>query len=323
MRLDAVQLMTNLPLVYAATVTAPVVLTDDGDDGVMPQDLRSWLVRLRLLEGVPFANLVADTELLPAESIRWFYVDRRWTDALVQGALSVGTVNSDDRVQLTAQYTAVRDELDTEERNVRRTPGTQRFGGSVQAISGFVLRSAAVSGWPGLHVRAFASEPPQGDQGTYAEDDSQRMRLLRMERLAPAVLLVLFDGVPAVVHLEEPRQGVQFGFDEQAGAGGLSATLSARDKDTFEYLSGDPVDVPFRADGGAGVVDIHELQRRLAAKPKTGAGDGLDSAEYALQLIRFPYRQVWGDPEGPAIDTVFQPTISYLTMTTSVFQAMT
>ena len=319
MRLDAVQLMTNLPLVYATTVTAPVVVTDDGDDGVMPQDLRSWLVRLRLLEGVPFANLVADSELLPPESIRWFYVDRRWTDALVQGALSVGTVNSDDRVQLTAQYPAVRDELDTEERNVRRAPGTPRFGGAVEAISGFVLRSAAVSGWPGLHVRAFASEPPQGDTGTYPDDDAQRMRLLRMERLAPAVLLVLFDGVPAVVHLEEPRQGVQFGFDEQAGPGGLSATLRARDKDTFEYLAGAPVDVPFRAGGGSGVVDIHELQRRLAAKPKTGAGDGLDSAEYALQLIRFPYRQIWGDPANGnvPIAQVFTPTVVYKTLTAS------
>lgn len=319
MKLDTVALMTNLPLAYATTVSAPVVVTDDGDDGVMPQDLRSWLVRLRLLEGVPFANLVADTELLPPESIRWFYVDRRWTDALVQGALSVGTVNSDDRVQLTAQYPAVRDELDTEERNVRRPPGTPRFGGAVEAISGFVLRSAAVSGWPGLHVRAFASEPPQGDEGTYLENDPQRMRLLRMERLAPAVLLVLFDGVPAVVHLEEPRQGVQFGFDEQAGAGGLSATLRARDSGTFEYLPGAPVDVPFRADGGSGVVDIHELQRRLAAKPKTGAGDGLDSAEYALQLIRFPYRQVWGDPAhgNVPIAQVFAPTVAYRTLAAS------
>ena len=29
-----------------------------------------------------------------------------------------------------------------------------------------------------------------------------------IKRLAPAVLLVIFDGVPAVVHVEEPRQGM-------------------------------------------------------------------------------------------------------------------
>ena len=42
--------------------------------------------------GVPFGDLVADAELLPAESIRFFYLDRAWTDALVQGVLSVGKI---------------------------------------------------------------------------------------------------------------------------------------------------------------------------------------------------------------------------------------
>ena len=52
---------------------------------LIPDELREWLVRLRLLHDVPFAYFVADTQLLPEESIRWFYVDRRWTDALVHG----------------------------------------------------------------------------------------------------------------------------------------------------------------------------------------------------------------------------------------------
>ena len=60
-----------------------------GEPRIVPRDLRQWLARLRLLEGVPFAYLVADSELLPPESIRFFYLDRNWTDALVQGALSV------------------------------------------------------------------------------------------------------------------------------------------------------------------------------------------------------------------------------------------
>src|SRR5262245_4406986 len=119
MRVDSIALMTTLPLKLATAVTSVVVIEDDEEDGAIPAELREWLVRLRLLDGVPFAYLVADTELLPEESIRFFYVDRRWTDALVQGALSVGTVNSDDRTYLTAQYPAIRDELDTEERNLR------------------------------------------------------------------------------------------------------------------------------------------------------------------------------------------------------------
>src|SRR5512147_2237184 len=99
MKTDALALMTTLPLRMAAMAPDAVVVEDDAD-GNVPAELRTWLTRLRLLDGVPFAYLVADTQLLPPESIRFFYVDRRWTDALVQGALSVGTVNSDDRTQL-------------------------------------------------------------------------------------------------------------------------------------------------------------------------------------------------------------------------------
>lgn len=310
MNVDVTMMLTNLPLLYA-TAPEPVTVVEDDGSGVLPPELRAWLVRLRLLDGVPFANLVVDTELLPEESIRWFYLDRRWTDALVQGALSVGTVNSDDRVQLASRYDQVRDELDTEERNVRRAPASPRLGGAVEAVSGFILRSRAVSGWPGLHVRAFTSDPAQADDAKYPEDDPNRMRLLRLERLAPAVLLCLFDGIPSVVHIEEPRQGVQFGFDMVPQGGGYTATLRPRDKATFDYLPGDPVPVPFREGGAPGVVDIQNLERRLAKLPATGAGDGLDSGEYALQLIRFPFRQVFGDPENVPIKDVFTATLGY------------
>lgn len=321
MRVDPTTVLRELPLTLSELPPVRIATEDDGD-GALPAELREWLVRLRLLDGVPFAYLVADSDLLPPESIRWFYVDRRWTDALVQGALAVGTVNSDDRTQLTNQYPQVRDELDNEERNRRRVPGSDRYAGDTGPISGFLLRSRAVSGWPALHVRAFSIDPgPAADEARIPEDQPGRMRLLRLERLAPAVLLCLFDGVPSVVHLEEPRQGVQFGFDPAEGGsnGELSATLRPRDATTFDYLPGPPVDVPFRA-GAAGVVDIQELERRLAGRVGSGAADGLDSSEYALQLVRFPFRQVFGDPEPTVVSYVFRPTVSYEAMVDHVFR---
>jgi hypothetical protein len=316
-KLDAQMLLADIPLKLAVQPAVTIASEDDGD-GAMPSELRQWLVRLRLLEAVPFAYLVADSELLPRESIRWFYIDRRWTDALVQGALAVGTVNSDDRTALAARYEAVRDELDSEERNCRRVTGSRRYAGEGGPISGFLLRSAAVSGWPALHVRAFSVEPAAGDDARFPEDDPNRMRLLRLERLAPAVLLCLFDGIPKVVHVEEPRQGVQFGFDP-AGTDALTATLQPRNSVTFDYLPGPPIDVPFRT-GAPGVVDIQELERRLKPRVGSGAADGLDSSEYALQLVRFPFRQVFGDPEATPVKLVFTPTVSYQTMVTEVFR---
>jgi hypothetical protein len=278
-------------------------------------------VRLRLLDGVPFAYLAADSQLLPKESIRWFYLDRRWTDALIQGALAVGTVNSDDRTQLTARYPAVRAELDQEERNLRRVAGSNRYAGAAGPISGFLLRSRAVSGWPALHVRAFSVDTLDDDAPIH-EDEEGRMRLLRLERLAPAVLLCLFDGVPRIVHLEEPRQGVQFGFDTRADDDGIGANLRPRNASDFTYLPGAPVDVPFRSGGGAGVVDIQRLERRLKPRVGSGAADGLDSSEYALQLVRFPFRQVFGGGDDGAVRLVFRPTIAYQKMATDVFRAV-
>jgi hypothetical protein len=318
MRVDGAKLLIELSSALAAT-PPPQLATEDFGDGAIPPELREWLVRLRLLDGVPFAYLVADTELLPEESIRWFYVDRRWTDALIQGTLAVGTVNTDDRTQLTHRYPAVRAELDQEERNLRRAGGSNRYEGGAGPISGFLLRSRAVSGWPAMHVRAFSIEPAGADDARIPQDQPGRIRLLRLERLAPAVLLCLFDGVPKVVHLEEPRQGVQFGFDATGQDDNLTATLKPRNATTFEYLPGSPIDVPFRSGGASGVVDIQRLERLLKPRVGSGAADGLDSSEYALQLVRFPFRQVFGDTSDTPVTVVFQPTISYQVIVDTVF----
>lgn len=322
---DSLELM-DVALQDSGNVVVPPVAGDD-EDGAIPAELRRWLVQLRLLHAVPFAYLVPDSELLPEESIRWFYVDRRWTDALVQGVLSVGTVNSDDRTHLTAQYDAVRTELDREERNLRRHPDdTRLFSEEAGPISGFLLRSKAVSGWPAIHVRAFSGEPPGRDDAKPPDD--MEVRLLRLERLAPAVLICLFDGIPQTVHLEEPRQGVQFGFDAtEQPDGSLRAQVKPRNATTFAYLPGGPVNVPFRTGGAAsGVVDIKQLERKLEPRAGSlGSDNVMDSSEYALQLVRFPWRQVWGDmahaddPAAGQPETVFKPVIAYRTMVERVF----
>ncbi|HEX7537949.1 MAG TPA: hypothetical protein VF391_13215 [Dermatophilaceae bacterium] len=301
--------------------------TADPDDAygerVVPFELRQWLARLRLLEGVPFAYLVADSELLPQESIRFFYLDRAWTDSLVEGALSVGTVNSSDRAELEKVYDVVRSEVDEEERRVRLPGGEDVVQAPAGTITGFLLRSSAVSGWPGLHVRAYATEPATRDDEIIPESDPRRLKVLRMERLAPAVLLVLFDGLPAVVHIEEPRQGVQFGVRLDASAANtFAAWVPGRDALTSEDVEVPPgsgnkvrVDIPFRP-GSPGVVNLHQLVAQFVAKKaQLHVGDDLDSAELALQMIRYPYRQVFGDTTlgGTPVDFahLFRPQLGF------------
>lgn len=292
----------------AASLNYAGLVTDhDPDDGdnVVPRELRRFMARLRLLHGVPFNYLVPDAELLPVESIRFFYIDRAWTDALVQGALSIGTISSADRAQLEAVYPHIRDEVDTAERYVREPRGQDKLAGDGGTLTGCILLSRAVSGWPNLHVRAYARDLLADDAlTTAAESDPSRLKVLRLERLAPAVLLVLFDGVPAVVHIEEPRQGIQFGvrLDTDAPPAQRRAKVQVRHNTTGEPVPpkndltpANSVDVPFRRNA-PGVINLAELRKRLAAKAPASGGT-LEPNEYALQMLRFPFRQVFGDPK--------------------------
>jgi hypothetical protein len=314
----------------------PVEVTDAPDPGPrrVPREIRLWLARLRLLQAVPFSHLVADAALLPPESIRFFHLDRGWTDALVEGALSVGTVTTSDRSALETLYPVIRDEVDEAERLVR-LPGWEAGApvpsGNAGPVTGFLLRSRMVSGWPALHVRAYGRDnlavvPKIADRDVDQGDDVAltRLPLLRMERLAPAVLLVLIDGLPRVVHVEEPRAGVQYGVDQRAVAGGLQARVPLRDVLSGDPLpSGDPDDpvrsvpVPFRR-GAPGVVHLATLAQRIAEVPATHVGTGVDAAELGIQMLQFPWRAVFGDqtladPDAAVIhlDAMFAPALGF------------
>jgi hypothetical protein len=301
----------------AAIVSFPPGQSDEDETigpRIAPRDLRQWLARLRLLQGIPFAYLVPDAALLPPESIRFFYIDRRWTDALLQGALSVGTVNSADRAQLEQLHRQLRDEIDEEERLVRMPGGERAQKGPAGTITGFLLRSRAVSGWPALHVRAYRREVG-ADDDIIPESHADRLKLLRLERLAPAVLLALFDGIPEVLHLEEPRQGVQFGvrLAQSGPVNQFTARVPARNAATSETISPErPMKAFFRS-GAPGVLDLKRTAQEFIGTPGTNMGASLDGAEFALQMLRFPYRQVFGDPAhgGPTdIVDVFRPTLA-------------
>ena len=69
------------------------------------------------------------------------------------------------------------------------------------AFSGFLLRSRVLDAWPGLEVRAWRS----GGRG--AED---ALALLRLDRLAPDILLGIVDGRMREVEITQPPEGLHF-----------------------------------------------------------------------------------------------------------------
>lgn len=304
----------------------------------VPRELRLWLAHLRLLESIPFSHLVADSALLPPESIRFFHLDRAWTDSLVEGALSVSTVTTGDRAILEAVYPVIRAEVDEAERLVRPVgwePGKAVASGDAGPVTGFILRSRLVSGWPALSVRGYAIDNRHPGSGRAAKADDavtegddalyQKLTTLRFERLAPAALLVLFDGLPRVVHIEEPRAGIQFGVDpgEITTSGTTKrARIRLRDATTSDRLPDVPAnhkDIPFRKNA-PGVLHIGELRKRISSVPATRVGTAtadVDAAELAMQLLQFPFRSVYGDqdvpdPQGADLGVLFTPTIGYL-----------
>ena len=107
-----------------------------------------------------------------------------------------------------------------------------------------------------------------------------------------------------MVHVEEPRQGIQFGvrLDPEAPPAQRRAKVKVRDNatgdpvpPTDDFTAANSVDVPFRP-GAPGVIDLRKLRERLANKAPN-AGGSLEPNEYALQMLRFPFRQVFGDPD--------------------------
>jgi hypothetical protein len=132
------------------------------------------------------------------------------------------------------------------------------------------------------------------------------------------------------VHIEEPRAGVQYGID--LGPNGRQVHL--RDVTSATFVDQNPlvkppftVRVPMRvastsATGGfdpnLGVVAVRHLAERMAAVSSTRISIasvlGITSAEVALELVRFPFRQVFG-PGGRSSaraddSDAFRPTLA-------------
>jgi len=272
----------------------------------VPEGLSNWLARLRLLYGVPFNYLVPDSRLLPVESIRFFYIDRNYTDRLVDGALSVGKTTTREFSHAQSTHGAVSSKLDDDERvlrsQFRKLPIKAIVAPKAADLTGLLLRSRAVSGWPGLEVKAYRGI-------TQAKPEGDKLPLLRMDRLAPDVLLCLFEGVPTRVDVEEPREGIQFGVDAvdangdgifepnaQTPSGMRLKLRRLRDAQAGHAVPNHSVAVPVRR-GNRGVMHVQALHDALqtalgaVGSADTHPGADLTAGELALQLWQPPFRQ--------------------------------
>lgn len=271
----------------------------------LPAYVAHSLARWRLLHDIPIAYLVPDAAtLLPPESMRFFAIDEDWMEALAEGALQAGGRGSRELAHARVARPQAAHEaraLLTEVRAVRQ--GRLVVGGvgkpapvapvGAGQVTGFLLHSELVTRWPGMELRAWASAdpqnvPPDADPSTVeAAHPELVVRILRLERLNPALLLALFDGQPQMLWLEEPHHAVQFGVEQDGGP----PALVLRD---LPGATVDRIEVPMRivSAAGPGVVDVAALA--LAITGATPAAVPTTAAGLARQLLRAPSRQRFG-----------------------------
>lgn len=286
-----------------ARMSNPLQVAAPVPEAEMPPFMESFLAHLRLLIGVPFDYMVPDSRLLPDESIRFFYLDRSWTDRLVDGAIAVGKIGTREQAHHQAHAPAVNQQLDLTERIVRVLqrrlqdfPTAKATNDENQTpanlITGFILRSAAVSGWPQMEVRAFNTIVAPGVDIS-SIPASQVLPLLRLERLSPSILIAMFEGVPQLVWCEEPHHGVQFAISETPDG---HLYIPARDAIGQLVLTGNTqIPVPLRRNTRR-VVAVAELQRRVVKKeadppPPNGWPAQTGAAGFAISVLNPPWRQ--------------------------------
>ncbi len=248
----------------------------------------AWLSRLHLLYGIPFNYLVPDIRMLPDESIRFFQVDENWITALIDGAFSPGTTIATSTVSQALQP-QVQVYVNENLSSVRSGMLEVEQGESAPAnLSGFFLRSAVVSGWPGMEVSGYSDAAGEN-----------KLAILRMERISPSLLLCLFNGIVARVEMREPAETIHFNFNLNAvNYTGLDAVTDEYYDKSIRYVNsmdnivagtftGVTVDVTVLENK---VVRIHSLASTMAANawaPGTPEPEKIfTSAEFALTMVQ-------------------------------------
>ena len=169
-------------------------------------------------------------------------------------------------------------------RRRRRRPATSSPG---VTITGFLLRSAAVSGWPHMEVRAFdACSRPTREQAM----EARSCRCCGSSGSRPSVLIALFAGVPELVELEEPHHGVQFGVKHEGGQVVVFRRRPARARPTRRATpsgcrSGPAARTSSTSPSCASALNDAAARADADMPPQTGA------AMFAIEVLDLPWRQ--------------------------------
>ena len=246
-----------------------------------------WLANLGLLYPVPFSYLVPDSRMLPVGSIRFFYVDPDWIDALQAGACSIAIHNSADAAAFSALHPQLTQAVTrkTGQRYTRRYDNAARAGADSGRIkmSGMLIRSELVSSWPALVITATLSGNP--------------VDMARNDCPSKNVRLCLFDGIPDAVSLAEPYQGLLFGVEDNGIAPRYVSGAATQIGSQIPHAPAVPPNgysaflTTYCRSANGGVIEIAKLASALGDATGVKVGSGFGAGDFAIQMVQAPERQ--------------------------------
>jgi hypothetical protein len=259
----------------------------------LPDEAGQWLAELCQLRNVPFNLLVPDARMLPAESVRFFVIDQNWLDSLVDGALSVAAAATPE-AELVALH---RPRLQAEARaragaGVRAEAGDQpgAQAAAPPVWTGLLLRSALVAGAPALAVTGYAGE----------ERSASVLPPVRLDRVAPSVLIAIFAGFVRRVEISLPAEGLHFGVipsQTQPPAVAVRFIGGGSQFPPGEQPPDNPTVTAGFRDADRGVLDIKGLVGNLETALRTAyrgvPPPPLHSAAFGIQMVTAPERRAF------------------------------
>jgi hypothetical protein len=279
------QLYSDVPSLKA--VIKQITTADPGRAEAEMDELNNlsrWTAKWRLLYNLPYNYLVPDGRMLPDESIRFFSIDQHWLDCLIDGAFSIGTSSSNDTQLMKALEPILTASTKLNVGGIR----TGLLGNVLEFteqnptnVTGLLLNSKAVKGWPSMQVDGFADVAK-----------TIPLKLLRMSCLSPNTLLCLFDGTVKTVDMHLPGEGLHFGFDALDQSGKVTFSHKMRyTSDVNGQTAGSEipnVSVPltFRS-GSKKVVDVTALASNMLTQLTAAKAvpENWTSAEFGMEMV--------------------------------------
>jgi hypothetical protein len=148
--------------------------------------VQSWILDKLHLADIPAHYLITDTSHVPPETLRFFHVDENWTEALIDGALSLANRSASEDYARSAIKKQLQDYINTPLEGLGYCQQMPEYG--------FIMRTEVLVQYPDLAVSPeFAKVANPNDEEDKIKPQAP---ILVQRRLSSDMMLVLFDRTP-------------------------------------------------------------------------------------------------------------------------------